>query len=343
MILQEILEKFQDVKIENVYLYFITRALKKDVRSKSSKVLDKFDFKVYQIDVDDEVREHLHSLTIEQLNYIISKKIGLHEYSVMRDGDEEIFTYQMVNKASSFSDVVHNQLKSKVPKILSLVEIIEQEELWAYCVGFYNNGNEENKWIYTFRKILSSKVAINEKDANKLSFTQKILRTVFNVKAQKLELIEGETVNLDKQVDCIYYGDIFYIAKVAQFEKIVGLEIEFKIQAIDVVAQLKTTNMIEGLEIIIQQIEKDPSIHKKLVRLSKIGNYSTLNTKAIKKMEKVAKELGFKVKVKDGKLFIEDEDDIDLILKMLSDYYKEGKVSGKSYGTFLGKMLPVAG
>lgn len=68
MVLQEILEKLQDVKVKNTYLYFITRVLKKDVKSKLSKVLDKFDFKVYQIDVDDEIREHLHSLTIEQLN-----------------------------------------------------------------------------------------------------------------------------------------------------------------------------------------------------------------------------------------------------------------------------------
>ncbi|MES2797043.1 MAG: Kiwa anti-phage protein KwaB-like domain-containing protein [Bacteroidota bacterium] len=342
MILREILEKLQDVKVKNTYLYFITRVLKKDVKSKLSKVLDKFDFKVYQIDVDDEIRQHLYSLTIEQLNYIISRKSELHEYDVITDDSEQLFTYPMVNKTLSFSDVVNNQLKSKVPKIVSLEEIIEEEELWAYCVGFYNKDNEENKWIYTFRKILSSKVAINEKDGNKLNVAQKALRTIFNVKAQQLELIEGETVNLDKQVDCVYYGDTFYITKKTQFEQIVGLEAEYKIQAIDVVAELEATNMIEGLEIISQQIEKNPSIHKKLVRLSKLGNYRTLDKKTIKKMEKVAKEFGFEVKLKNGKLFIEDEGDIDLALKMLADYYKEGKVSGKSYGTFAGKELQIA-
>ncbi|MCM1615401.1 hypothetical protein [Phocaeicola massiliensis] len=43
--------------------------------------------------------------------------------------------------------------------------------------------------------------------------------------------------------------------------------------------------------------------------------------------------------VKDGKLHIESENDIDLTLKMLADYYKKGEVSGKAYGTYAGKEI----
>ena len=59
-------------------------------------------------------------------------------------------------------------------------------------------------------------------------------------------------------------------------------------------------------------------------------------------MQKVCKDHGDKLKLKDGKLFIEDEKDIDLALKMLGDYYKRGEVSGKAYGTFAGKQLTTA-
>ena len=58
-----------------------------------------------------------------------------------------------------------------------------------------------------------------------------------------------------------------------------------------------------------------------------------------RQMQKVCKLHGDKLKVKNGKLFIEDEGDIDLALKMLADYYKRGEVSGKAYGTFAGKQL----
>ena len=335
MIFEELSEKLESVKIDNTFLYFITRVLKPNTK-KTSKVLDKYLFKVYQIDVNDEIRNHLYSLTKDQLKFLSKHKTELHEYDVITDDTEQLFTYSMTNKAMSFADVVNNQLKSNPPKIKSLENIITEEELWAYSVGFHNKGTD---WIYTFRKILSGKVAIDEKEGNKRNALQKTIRTIFNSKSQKLELIEGETINLDKQVDCIFYEDTFYIAKKTQFEQIVGLEEEFRIQASEVISELLATKMIEGLEILSRQIEINPSIHKKLVRLSKIGNYKDLDEKTIKKMQKVCKQYGDKLKLKDGKLFIEDETDIDLALKMLSDYYKRGEVSGKAYGTFAGKQL----
>lgn len=335
MILDELSEKLESIKVENTFLYFITRVLKPDMK-KNSKMLDKFVFNTYQIDVNDEIRDHLYSLTQVQLQVLQKKKSELQEYDVISDDTEHLFTYSMTNKAMSFADVVFNQLKAKPTKIQNLQEIITDEELWAYCVGF---SYTEKDWIYTFRKILSGKVAIDEKDGNKKTAIQKAIRTIFNSKSQKLELIEGETVNLDKQVDCIFYDDTFYIAKKTQFEQIVGLEEEFKTQASEVITELETTNMIEGLDIMKDQIEKNPSIHKKLVRLSKVGNHKNLDNKTIKQMQKVCKDHGDKLKLKDGKLLIEDEKDIDLVLKMLADYYKRGEVSGKAYGTFSGKQL----
>lgn len=335
MILKELSEKLGEIKVTNTFLYFITRVLKPDVK-KTSKVMDKYVFKVYQIDVNEEIRKHLYELSQDQLTYLASKKTELQHYDVITDDTQHLFTYQMTNKAMSFADVVNNQLKSQPPRITSLEEIILTEELWAYCVGFHKKDSE---WIYTFRKILSGKVAIDETEGNKKSALQKVIRTVFSTKSQKLQLIQGETVNLDKQIDCIYYLDTFYITKKTQFEQIVGLEEEFKKQANEVISELESTNMIEGLEVLEKQIENNPSIHRKLVRLSKIGNYRELDAEVIKKMQKVCKDHGDKLKLKDDKLFIEDEKDIDLALKMLGDYYKRGEISGKAYGTFAGKQL----
>lgn len=337
MILEELSDKLGDIKINNTFLYFITRVLKSDVK-KTSKVMNKYIFKVYQIDVNDEIREHLYNLSKDQFVYLASKKTELQDYDVITDDTEHLFTYQMTNKVMSFADVVNSQLKSQPPKITSLEEIILTEELWAYCVGFYK---KDSDWIYTFRKILSGKIAIDEKKGNKKNVLPKIIRTVFSTINQKLELIQGETVNLDKQIDCIYYRDTFYIAKKTQFEQIVGLEEEFKEQAKEVLAELENTQMIEGLKVLERQIEDNPSIHRKLVRLSKIGNYRELNANIIMKMQEVCKDHGDKLKLNYDKLLIEDEKDIDLALKMLGDYYKRGEVSGKAYGTFAGKQLTI--
>ncbi|KZE74328.1 hypothetical protein AV926_02075 [Myroides marinus] len=335
MIIEELSHKVDDISKDNTILYFITRVLKPEVKA-SSRLMNKYLFKAYQIDVNDEIREHLYTLTKEQLNGLVKRKTELHEYDVITDDTAQLFTYQMTNKAMSFYDVVNNQLVSNPPKIKSLEEIIIDEDLWAYCVGFYN---DEDEWIYTFRKILAAKVAIDENNSNKKSKLQKTLRTIFNSQSQKLELIEGETVNLDKQIDCIYYVDTFYIVKKTQFEQIIGLEEEYKHLANEVVVELASTKMIEGLEIIEKQINENPSIHKKLVRLTKLGNYKDLNLEIINKMQEICKKYGETLKLKDGKIFIEDENDITLTLKVLADYYKLGEVSGKAYGTYAGKQL----
>lgn len=49
--------------------------------------------------------------------------------------------------------------------------------------------------------------------------------------------------------------------------------------------------------------------------------------------------MGDALKIEDGKITIEDETDIDIVLKALGDYYKIGEISGKPYGTFSGKEL----
>lgn len=334
MTIQEILDKVLSSKEDDLKLYFITRYLKENFK-KSSKVIDKYLFKVYQVDINDEIRHHLFELTQSQLKYIIRQEYEIVDYDVISDDTEHLFTYSMKNKVFSFSDVVCNQLTGFPPTMLSIEDILQSDhELWAYCVGFRDL--EAKDWIYTFRKIQSSKVAVDEKEGMS---PLKIIRTYFDTKSQKLKLLKGETVNLDKQIDCIYYEETFYIIKKANFEQIVGLQEEYKEEAKKVVGALRDTHLINGIEMLERKVDENPSIHKKLVRISRIGNINTLNEKSIKKMQTVCKKYGNKLKVKDGKLNIEEENDVELILKMLADYYKVGEVSGKNYGTFAGKEV----
>jgi hypothetical protein len=334
MTLQEILDKITSTNVDDLKLFFITRMLKENIK-KSSKVMDKYLFKVYQVDINDEIRQHLYDLSKEQLDLTIKKNFEMIEYDVISDDTEHLFTYSMKNKVSSFADVVTNQLQNSPDKMQSIEAILQNnDELWAYCVGF--NDLTVKDWIYTFRKIQSGKVAVDEREGKSWL---KIIRTYFDTKNQKLELLKGETVNLDKQIDCIYYDEIFYVIKKGYFEQIVGLQEEYKEEAKKVVEQLKQTNKIKGFEKIEEQIETTPSLHKKLVRIAKIGNYRNIDDKIISKMKKVCKKYGDDLKTENGNLLIEDEKDIDVVLKMLADYYKTGDVSGKPYGTFSGKEI----
>lgn len=330
MTLEDILELIKSSAIKDSKLYFVTRGVKPEV-AKHSRLRDKYLFKVYQIDCNKEVQEALYNTSINQIEKIINKNFEMIDYDVLSDETEHLFTYPIQNKVFSFSDVVTNQLQKVTDRITSIANITtDEEELWAYCLEFYCT--DSNKKIFTFRKILPSKVGIDEK-------AKSWLKTKFNTQSQQLTLLKEETVNLDEQIDCIFVDETFYVVKKAYFEQIVGLQEEYKEKAITIVDDMIKSGSFIGGEKLQALIEKKPSIHKKLIKVERIGGYKELTPDKIKSMKRICKKYGDNLPDKDGKFLIENEHDVDAILKALGDYYKKGEISKKPYGTFAGKEL----
>lgn len=208
--LQELRDRIALSKPSDAKLYFVTRILREGMQRRKA-IADKFLYKVYQIDIDDEIRSYLYTSTICQLDKTLKKDIYLFDYDPISDDTESLFTYSIKGKALAFSDVVINQLSKIPPKVQSIEGIVsEDEELWAYCIGFEE---EDHNWVYTFRKILGNKIAIDEKSNPNKNVIQRAINTLFNTESKKLQLLKGEVVALDKQVDCVYFDETFYILK----------------------------------------------------------------------------------------------------------------------------------
>lgn len=79
-------------KPDDSKLYFVTRILK-DSALRRKAVLGKFIYKVYQLDIDDEIRGHLYSTTLSELDRTIKKELSLVEYSPISDDTESLFSY----------------------------------------------------------------------------------------------------------------------------------------------------------------------------------------------------------------------------------------------------------
>lgn len=336
--LDEILGYIRGTNQEDVRLHFITRILKEGVK-KRTKTLDKYVFKVYQIDVDDEIRKYLYEQSVKELERTVEKGYSLIDYDPISDDTDHLFSYKLKAETSSFSDVVVNQLGSELPKVESINEIVsDSEELWAYCIGFLDV--ENGSWIYTFRKILSGKVVIDENNDPEKNLVLRQIRTIFNTTSKKLTLMKGEAVTLDKQIDCVYCEETFYVLKKIQFEQIVGLQEEFREKAAEVVESMQSTGLIDGLEIIDEDLKTNTSLHKKLVKIQQNGGLDKLTSKGIAKMTSVCKRYGDKINLgENGHIMIKESKDFEVVIKAMCDYYKKGEVSGKSYGTFSGREL----
>lgn len=323
--LQVLLDKIKETSENNAKLYMITRSLKEGF-SHWSKKRDRFLFKVYQMEIDDVLRSHLYETTTEELNRIVGQGNELIDYDVISDDTSNILRYSVNGKSYPLQDVVMNQLGGIVPKVRKWEEIDgADKELWAYCVGFEDT--ENHKWIYTFRKSNSSKVATKKKG----------ISTVFDTVSLKLVLFSGLTISLDKQIDCVFYEDTFYVIRKNNFESILGLQEEYKAIANEVADQMETSGYFSNTESLKKMIEKKPGLHKKLMKIKKLGALDNLSEQVINNMkstgEKYHSEISFDA---NGRIVLESEDDIDKTIKLLSDYYKKGEVSGNSYGTYSG-------
>ena len=94
------------------------------------------------------------------------------------------------------------------------------------------------------------------------------------------------------------------------------------------------------IKLLTDKIETKVSIHKKLMKLEKLGNLHSLTSKNIKKLESLGKKKKAPINLQDGKIQFETEEDIDNVIKLLCDYFKTGDYSGKPYGTYAGKLQP---
>lgn len=320
---------------QNLKMYFVTRFHKEGINLKS-RVLEKFDFKVYQIEITEEVRNYIYELSLKQFKKIQDNDdLHFFDYDVIADEAEHLCTYQMQNKVGSFSDVVYCQLNQSPQKITDLNEILQKETLWAYCVEFEIDSDNS---FYTFRKVSPGKVGIEKrKDGEKKSYVNQI-RTVFDTNTNTLSLLKSDTVYLDKQIDCIFYEETFYVLKKFYFEQLVGLQEEYKKKAEDVATAILKHQCFGDIKLLTDKIETKVSIHKKLIKLEKLGNLNSLTPKNVRKLVALGKKKKAPINLKDGKIQFETEDDIDNLIKLLCDYFKTGDYSGKPYGTYAGRL-----
>lgn len=330
---QSILDIITDGSV-SVNLYFISRHVKDGI-AKSARVVDKYSFKTNSVDISPDLVDFFKKVAKKQLEKSISTEgYELESYSVISDDlSNKLYTYAL-NNALSFSDVVENQLPNgNINAISSLKDI--STNLWAYCLKI--EANESHAYI--FRKISPGKVATDE-PRNKWEKVS----SYFDTDSSELKVVLQETISFDGKLDCIYDGTEFLIFRKSSFEAIVGLEQEFTENANEVISVIKDADIVEGIEHVEEEIKKNRPLLKSLSSIRRKGNHDNFDSDELIKMKDVYKQFhGTDLKVtSQGKLLIEDTKDVSNFVKLLNDYYKQGMVTGKFYGTNSGSVLQAA-
>lgn len=106
MNLEELLNLISSTSVDDTKLFFITRALKPNMKRKA-RSHEKYLYHVYQVDNDEELREYIYETSISQLKSIVDKNYEMVDYDVLNDDAENLFSYPIQNKVFSFQDGKH--------------------------------------------------------------------------------------------------------------------------------------------------------------------------------------------------------------------------------------------
>lgn len=324
--LHEFLE-LDDISLE---LFFVQR------KSKTAQKKKSFSYTISKLDANKEINDFFENAAITQVSRFVEAGTTPQNYAVISDDmPRSLYIYKDATKLKLSEQTWKKMLDgTAISSATSLGQI--KKNIWFYCVKATASVDGELKSVVFFKKITQASVATDEPQ----NFIHK-MKASLDSSDPKLVPVKPQHITFEDKFDCALINDSFIIFSKPYFEKIVELEDEFIEQTNTTLAVIEAQGVIQGLEILQAEITSKPSLMRTLVNITKNENHSTIGATEIAKMQQMLLDFdGQQLKTTpDGKILIENKDDAATLLKLLNDYYKQGLVTGKTYGSNSGSIL----
>lgn len=335
---KKLLEELKEfTSVDTVHMYIVERRIKPGVKS-SERPSEKFEYIPLQVNLSLD----LMPVVSKMLNKVIERKVkedvAIIEYEPIDDTLDKLYTYTDLGKIIGFKDFLAS-LGDEVKTLKSFSELEELEKAWALCYGYYNN--KSKKWLYCIKKLSPRRIAVEANTSKSITEAFKNgIYSYFDLESETLKLFNGFSLNIEPSIDMIYYNKTIYIFQKKAFEELTSLTEEFEILAGEIITEIKALKFIEGMKFMSEIVALKPAFRNKLIKAKSIGNIDFLAGKDIKKeFNRVGKRLDIKFSFdKHGKILAESEEDAENIIKVLSEFYKEGIFGGKIFESPAGRI-----
>ena len=325
MSIQLIRKVIDDSNEGSVRLFFITRRTKQEKRKRVSY------YRTMSVDIEDDVRKSLWEIVKLKVQISSNSKDEFDDYILVADENQTRFKYTRKEKLHTFLSVVDQDLLnlSSLPKFKGMDSLLG-DSLWAYCIGFFDT---EDTWVYAFSKI-TQRIEIDKQGSFKKLFAS------MGTDSTKLQIVKGEPYSLDKRIDTFYFEKEFYIYQKRYFEEITGLKEEHQEVANVELDSMISRGFIQGIDGIREVIIENSRLVSKLNQLQQNSDYQeSTNTEILKKMKETADRLGIQLHFTENSVGVSSKKDFESVIRILTDYYKEGTFTHAIYGTSAGKRV----
>jgi hypothetical protein len=245
-----------------------------------------------------------------------------------------------LDRIAGFKEFLNIRLEGEIKALKSFEELKDLEKAWALCYGFYSKSKK--KWLYCIKKLAPSKMAVEIETSTSVAEAVKHgLISYFDLKTKTLKPFNGFSLNLEPNIDMIYFEEEIYILQKRAFEDITSLTEEFESLAHELITELDEIKFIDGIHHLTDTISKKPAFRNKLIKAKSIGNLDFLNTCG--NIKKEFQRAGKKLKIKfsfdvDGNIISNSTEEAENIIKVLSEFYKEGIFGGKIFESPAGRI-----
>ncbi len=325
MSIQLIRRVIDDSNESSIRLFFVTRGVKQEKRKRVNF------YRTLSVDIEDAVRKSLWEIVKQKIQISSNSKDVFEDYVLVADEHQSKFKYARKEKLHAFLSVLDHDLinLSSLPKFKGM-ESLQGDSLWAYCIGFFNS---EDTWVFAFSRI-TQRIELDKQGGFKKLFAS------MGTDSTKLQIVKGEPYSLDKRIDTIYYNKEFYIFQKRNFEEITGLKEEHQEVANVELDSMKNRGFVQGLDGIREEVIENSRLVSKLNLLQQNTIYQeATNTDILQKLKETAFRLGIQLQFSDINVVVNNKKDFEALVKILTDYYKEGTFTHAIYGTSAGKRV----
>ncbi len=265
-------------------------------------------YSALRVDMDKKLNSRFKRYLKQQLQ---GKDFHLTEYDYSNaDGDDALFTIDA--DATDFSKVA-----AEIEKGFGNKKVSSHEELlksWAYVILL----EKEDRKLFAWKKISA--------DTQPKKATSKDLAFFLNKKL--VDLDDKEVFMIYPRYDFFVYGGTTFIANKRQFESSMNFREGMKAKAAEVIQDFVNTGNFENTERITKYVGENLHHLRKMASILKAGYYK--QPEYIQKMIAISKEEGWALKVKDGKVVVEEET-IELLLKLLNNDRLRSPINNETF------------
>lgn len=341
--LADYFEKFE--KADQVRLFLIERVSND---GKAQKNLGKYSYIPFEVDLDNQAGDALFGMVRKGLASALKRKPEITQYEIISDDTHQIFTNPESSKIKAFNKLLDETLEGVVPKIEDVAAFTSIKKIWAIGLKFFNLSTENS--FYAFRKVSETKVLMKDQQVKVAELTdKKILKRIegaamlnlrWDLKEKKLTPFEGFSLSVEKSIDLVCIDGEKYIFQKSGFESLVGAADYIQEQAEKASVTMESKAFINGFEHVKSVLKGNTNLMRKFLRVLKNSVLELENADILENIKAQEELLKRGVKVKDDMVQVENEEEVEEVIRYLSDYYKTGLMTRKTFGTYSGKVIP---